>query len=97
MEITAGPLQQVNGAPIPKSFLEYVRSMGPGLVAVLTWLGAGDIVNSAAAGGNYGYALMWAFALCLLIRYLFVSIIAKYQLCNQYGESVLGGLTRLHR
>jgi Mn2+/Fe2+ NRAMP family transporter len=97
MQITANPAQRDRGARIPNSFVEYVRSIGPGLVAVLTWLGAGDIVNSATAGGNYGYALMWAFALCLLIRYLFVSIIAKYQLCNQYGESVLGGLTRLHR
>lgn len=89
--------EEAKDAAIPTSFVEYVRSMGPGLVAALTWLGAGDIVNSAAAGGNYGYALMWAFALCLIVRYLFVSIIAKYQLCNQHGESVLGGLTRLHR
>lgn len=83
-------------APIPSSFMEYTRSMGPGLVAVLTWLGAGDIVNAATAGGNYGYALMWAFVLCLAIRYVFVSVIAKYQLCNQHGETLLGGLTRLH-
>lgn len=83
-------------APIPRSFLDYVRSMGPGIVVVLTWLGAGDIVESAMAGGNYGYALMWGFALCLILRYLFVSIIAKYQLCNQRGETVLAGLHRLH-
>ncbi len=83
-------------APIPRSFLEYVRSMGPGIVVVLTWLGAGDIVESAMAGGNYGYSLMWGFALCLILRYLFVSIIAKYQLCNPHGETVLAGLGRLH-
>jgi hypothetical protein len=28
---------------------------------------------------------------------VFVSLIARYQLCNQHGESVLDGLTRLHR
>jgi Mn2+/Fe2+ NRAMP family transporter len=39
---------------------------------------------------------MWAFALCLLIRGLFVSLIARYQLCNVRGESVLDGLCRLH-
>jgi Mn2+/Fe2+ NRAMP family transporter len=32
----------------------------------------------------------------LLVRYLFVSLIAKYQLCNERGESVLDGLARLH-
>jgi len=96
MVVTPNLETPVRGAPVAKSFVDYVRSMGPGIVVVLTWLGAGDIVQSAAAGGSYGYALMWAFALCLAIRYLFVSIIAKYQLCNQHGESVLAGLTRLH-
>lgn len=76
--------------------MEFVRSMGPGIVVALTWLGAGDIVSSAMAGGNYRYALMWMFVVCLLVRYLFVSTIAKYQLCNERGESVLGGLVKLH-
>jgi len=70
--------------------------MGLGVVVVLTWLGAGDIVSCATAGGNYGYALMWAFVLPTLVRCPFVSTVAKYQLCNQHGESVLGGLVRLH-
>jgi Mn2+/Fe2+ NRAMP family transporter len=30
------------------------------------------------------------------MRFLFVSLIAKYQLCNQRGEGVLDGLARLH-
>ena len=80
----------------PRSFFQYIKSMGPGIVVILTWLGAGDLVGAAAAGGNYGYSLMWVFVLCLVLRWLFVSIIAKYQLCNQHGENVLGGLIRLH-
>jgi Mn2+/Fe2+ NRAMP family transporter len=83
-------------APVPRSFLEYLRAMGPGLVVVLTWLGAGDIVDASVAGGSYGYALMWVLALALAVRWLFVSTIAKYQLCNQHGESVMQGLQRLH-
>ncbi len=84
-------------ALIPKTFWEYMKSMGPGFVAVLSWLGAGDIVAAGVAGGNYGYALMWAMALALLVRYMFVSLIARYQLCNPHGEGVLDGLVRLHR
>jgi Mn2+/Fe2+ NRAMP family transporter len=49
------------------------------------------------SGANYGYALMWIVVVALLIRFLFVSLIAKYQLCNQHGEGVLDGLVRLHR
>ena len=39
---------------------------------------------------------MWAMALALFVRFVFVSIIAKYQLCNEHGESVLAGLRRIH-
>ncbi len=70
--------------------------MGPGLVVALTWLGAGDLVDSAVAGGHYGYGLMWAMAVALFVRFVFVSIIAKYALCNQNGESLMAGLRRLH-
>ena len=50
----------------------------------------------ASAGANYGYALMWVFVVAILFRFLFVSLIARYQLCNQHGEGVLDGLARLH-
>ena len=88
-DLTAAP-------PIPRSFLGYLSSFGPGLVVVLTWLGAGDIVDMGVAGGNYGYSLMWVLVLAVVMRYLFVSLIAKYQLCNQHQEGVLDGLVRLH-
>lgn len=81
---------------VPATFWQYVGSMGPGLIVALTWLGAGDLVDSAVAGGNYGYSLMWAMVIALFVRFVFVSIIAKYQLCNQHGESVMAGLKRLH-
>ena len=83
--------------PVPPSgFWQHVRSLGPGLVVALTWLGAGDLVGSAVAGGSYGYGLMWAMVIALVVRFFFVSIIAKYQLCNQHGESVVSGLKRVH-
>jgi Mn2+/Fe2+ NRAMP family transporter len=77
--------------------MEYLRSLGPGLIAVLTWLGAGDVIEAGVSGGNYGYSLMWIVVVALAIRFLFVSLIAKYQLCNQQGESVIDGLCRLNR
>ena len=81
---------------IPRTFLEYFRSFGPGIVIVLTWLGAGDVVDMATAGANYGYSLLWVFVLAVVMRFLFVSLIARYQLYNQHGEGVLDGLVRLH-
>ena len=82
--------------PVPHTFLEYLRSFGPGIVIVLTWLGAGDVVDMGTAGANYGYALLWVFVLAILVRFLFVSLIARYHLCNQHHEGVVDGLIRLH-
>jgi Mn2+/Fe2+ NRAMP family transporter len=94
---TASGISPVAAPPVPKSFMEYVRSFGPGIVITLTWLGAGDVVDMGIAGANYGYSLMWVLVAALLFRFVFVSLIARYQLCNQHGESVLDGLTRLNR
>jgi Mn2+/Fe2+ NRAMP family transporter len=86
-----------SSAPVPSTFLGYLRSFGPGIVITLTWLGAGDVVDMGVAGANYGYSLMWVLVVALVVRFVFVSLIARYQLCNQHGEGVLDGLTRLHR
>lgn len=88
---------RVPDARVPSTFFEYLKSFGPGIVIVLTWLGAGDVVDMGVAGANYGYSLMWVLVGALLFRYVFVSLIARYQLCNQHGEGVLDGLARLHR
>ena len=97
VEPVDSPSDGAAAAPVPSTFLEYLRSFGPGLVIVLTWLGAGDVVESGTAGGNYGYALAWVIVLALVMRYLFVSLIARYQLCNPWQEGVLDGLARVHR
>jgi Mn2+/Fe2+ NRAMP family transporter len=82
--------------PVPRTFREYLASFGPGIVVVLTWLGAGDVVDMSVAGAHYGYSLMWVLVVAVVMRFLFVSLIARYQLCNQHGEGVLDGLARLH-
>lgn len=89
--------EQQTEAALPRTFVQYLRSMGPGIVVALVWLGAGDLVDSAVSGSSYGYALMWALVLALFVRFVFVNIIAKYQLCNQHGENVLAGMRRIHR
>jgi Mn2+/Fe2+ NRAMP family transporter len=87
----------VAAPPVPRTFGDYLRSFGPGIVVVLTWLGAGDVVDMAVAGSSYGYSLMWVLVLAVFMRFVFVSLIARYQLCNPHGDGVLDGLARLHR
>jgi hypothetical protein len=35
-------------------------------------------------------------AMAFFVRFFFVSLLAKYQLCNYRGESVVDGMARLH-
>lgn len=72
------------------------KLLGPGIIAVLSWLGAGDLITSSVAGANYGYAMMWVLAVSLLLRYLIVNIIARFQLCNNKGMTILQGYAQLH-
>lgn len=95
MERMVGTTEE--GAEIPKNFWGYLKSFGPGIVVVLTWLGAGDLVDCAVAGANYGYALMWALALALFARFALVNVIAKIQLLNSKGCSIMEGFGDVHR
>jgi Mn2+/Fe2+ NRAMP family transporter len=67
--------------------------LGPGLVYVLTVMGAGDIVSNSAAGADYQYALIWALGVTLIFRYIWVGASAKYVLVT--GETLLQGYGRL--
>lgn len=80
----------------PRRWQEYIKGLGPGLLVSMAWMGAGDLIDSAVSGANYGYSLMWALALALISRYFFTSAIAKYGLCNSVGdETVIAGFGSL--
>ena len=57
--------------------------------------GPGSIVSNAAAGASYGYNLLWALALALLFRYVWVDASARYVLVTR--ESLLQGYARIGR
>ena len=42
----------MNTPSAPNNFWQYIKSMSPRIIVALTWLGAGDLVDSAIAGGN---------------------------------------------
>jgi Mn2+/Fe2+ NRAMP family transporter len=41
-------------APAQSRFVRLLKLLGPGIIAVLSWLGAGDLITSSVAGANYG-------------------------------------------
>ena len=98
MELNTVKSKEPQLAPsAPSTFKEYIMSFGPGIVLVLGWLGAGDLVDNAIAGANYGYTLMWALAFALIVRFILCDIIAHYQLMNVKGHTVFDGYASIHR
>jgi Mn2+/Fe2+ NRAMP family transporter len=82
---------------IKLSFIQTLRSFGPGIIVVLTALGAGDLVDSSVAGSHYGYDLMWVLALATLVRFVIVNIMARFDLCNTERITLFEGYSRLHK
>ena len=69
--------------------------LGPGLVFFFSSMGPGTFLTSAVAGATYGYSLIWALALALLFRFVWVNVSASYVLVTR--ESLLQGYARLGR
>ncbi|MCA1023838.1 Nramp family divalent metal transporter [Halobacillus litoralis] len=76
---------------------EIVVSFGPGIIAVLSWLGAGDLVSASVSGASYGYSLMWVLAISMIIRYVIVNVMARFQLCNNEGITLVQGFGNLNK
>lgn len=74
---------------------EALKALGPGVIFVLTALGAGDLVDSSVSGSHYGYALMWALAAATLVRFLIVNIMARFELCNSEHITLFEGYGKL--
>ncbi|MGE4354177.1 MAG: Nramp family divalent metal transporter [Oscillospiraceae bacterium] len=79
------------------TFKEHLKAIGPGVIFVLTAMGAGDIVDSSVSGSHYGYDLMWVLAVAILVRFVIVNIMARFDMCNTEGITLLQGYGKLHR
>lgn len=77
--------------PKRRGILGSLREFGPGIIAVLAMMGAGDLVTASVSGSNYGYNLMWLLTASLLIRFVIVNIMGRYQVLNLKSQSIIEG------
>lgn len=70
-----------------------LKILGPGIVFALTVLGPGDFVSNAATGASHGYALLWALAVSVFFRFIWLDTSARYVLAT--GESLMEGYARM--
>jgi len=87
---------QPNKTPF-KKVIGALRTYGPGIVMILTMMGAGDLVTASVSGANYGYNLMWLLVASLLIRYVICNIMGRFQIYNNKEMTILEGYARIHK
>lgn len=73
----------------PQESAKRWRIVGPGLVVAATGIGAGDLVATLVAGSRFGYALLWAAVLGVVIKIFLVEGAGRYSLAT--GRTIFEG------
>ncbi|HSK40089.1 MAG TPA: Nramp family divalent metal transporter [Arenibaculum sp.] len=60
------------------------KIIGPGLVVAATGVGAADMVATLTAGSRYGYGLLWAVIVGLILKIVLVEGAGRYTLATGY-------------
>ncbi|MGH3344474.1 MAG: Nramp family divalent metal transporter [Carbonactinosporaceae bacterium] len=89
-DVTQAP--QVGAGPGARPRWRYI---GPGLVAAATGVGAGDLVASLVAGSKYGYTLLWAVILGVIVKLAIGEAVGRWHLAS--GGTLLQGFASLGR
>lgn len=71
------------------------KIVGPGLVVAATGVGAGDLVATLAAGSRYGYSLLWAVVVGVILKIILVEGAGRYTLAT--GYTIFEGWRKLGR
>lgn len=71
------------------------KLIGPGLIVAATGIGAADIVATLIAGQKYGYALLWAVVMGVIIKIVLVEGVGRWTLAT--GESIYEGWRKVGR
>ena len=85
----AAAVDDDNGAPAKW------KIVGPGLVVAATGVGAADMVATLVAGSRYGYALLWAVLLGVILKIVLVEGAGRYTLAT--GKTIFEGWRTLGR
>ena len=71
------------------------RIVGPGLVVAATGVGAADMVATLVAGRRYGYGLLWAVILGVIMKIVLVEGAGRFSLAT--GKTIFEGWRSLGR
>ncbi|MFP5020028.1 Nramp family divalent metal transporter [Pseudonocardia phyllosphaerae] len=90
----ARPEQQTDFLEPPTGSAK-LRSIGPGLLAAATGVGAGDLVATMVAGASFGTVLLWSAIAGTLVKLALGEAVGRWHLAS--GATMLDGWRRLGR
>ncbi len=88
-------LEPVKEGHEPQLSLKKWKVIGPGLVVAGTGVGAADLVATLTAGSRYGYALLWAVIVGVVMKIILVEGAGRYSLAT--GRTIFEGWRSLGR
>ncbi|HXD28682.1 MAG TPA: Nramp family divalent metal transporter [Arthrobacter sp.] len=71
------------------------KIIGPGLVVAATGVGAADMVSTLVAGSKFGYGLLWALVVGVILKIVLVEGAGRYSLAT--GKTIFEGWRSLGR
>ncbi|MGY1821999.1 Nramp family divalent metal transporter [Geodermatophilus sp. SYSU D00079] len=73
----------------PQQRTQRWRLVGPGIVVAATGVGAGDLVATLIAGSRFGYALLWAVVLGVVVKIALAEATGRWHLAT--GSTIFAG------
>jgi len=77
----------------PKTFLDTLKSIGPGIILAASIVGSGELIATTTLGAKVGYTAMWIIILSCLIKPVVQAELGRYVIAS--GETGLAGFNHV--
>jgi manganese transport protein len=77
----------------PKSLLEILRRIGPGIILASSIVGSGELIATTTLGAQVGYTALWVIIASCFIKPVVQAEIGRYTIAS--GETGLAGFNRV--
>jgi Mn2+/Fe2+ NRAMP family transporter len=86
-------IKQKELIPAPPKGKEKIKWLGPGFLWMVSAAGSGELLFTPRVGALYGYALLWALIVAVLLKWFINREIGRYTVCT--GQTVIDGFAQL--
>jgi manganese transport protein len=77
----------------PKTFLDTLKSIGPGMILAASIVGSGELIATTTLGAKVGYTAMWIIILSCLIKPVVQAELGRYVIAS--GKTGLAGFNHV--